>query len=468
MSLNKSSVASDCKRIHLVANSHIDPVWLWDKYEGIDEVLNTFCSACDRLDEYPTLKFTASSLCFYQWVADYAPDVFERIRTHVRTGRWEIVGGWWIESDCNLPAEISFRKSTELSRAFVDQHFGGLSIPVAYSPDAFGHAASLPRILADGGFKYYLFCRPDESEKPDLPANLFYWEYQGSRVLCYRLKYHYSQGWSLNPEQLRRSLNDEDFVRSDVACYLFGVGDHGGGPTKAEIEFWMGEQTRVTYRMLKFSTCLEFFKEAEQIEDIPIYQGDLHYHAVGCYAVNRALKQSIRQAEHELDYTERVARAAGKDVHSLNPLWQTTIFNQFHDILPGSCSPNAAAQAIEEMGGVKGQANHLAYESLKAIAARTPVRCPQGEFRLFNSLPFPVTGPFEIESFMYFQPGAAFCDSQGRPVVIQEIPPSVICRNRRWMFVDTFSAQSEKSYAFSDQLSGEGLPVIREVFREGR
>ena len=463
----RDSEMAAVKKIHLVANSHIDPVWLWDKYEGIDEVINTFRSACDRLDEYPSLKFTASSLCFYKWVADYAPDVFDRIGNHVRNGRWEIVGGWWIESDCNLPSENSFRKSADLSQSFVKKHFGQLPIQVAYSPDAFGHAASLPRVLAESGFKYYLFCRPSESEKPDLPSNLFYWEYEGFRVLCYRLKYHYSQGLRLDPHRLERHLKDEDFVKDGVACYLFGVGDHGGGPTKAEIEFWLKEQSVISNRFIRFSTCLDFFREAEQLAEIPVYRGDLHYHAVGCYSVNRQLKQVVRQAEHLLGYTERIVQAAGMNVEPLNHLWETTIFNQFHDILPGSCAPHAAAQAKDEMGGVRAEAETKSYEALKSIAVRTPVQCPQGEFRIYNSLPFSVTGPFEIESFMYFQSDASFCDSSGRAIPIQEIAPSVICQNRRWLFMDTLPARTEKAYWFDSQTHMGGLTKNRAVFKEG-
>ncbi len=140
-------------KVFVVANSHIDPVWLWDKYEGIDEVLSTFKSACDRLDEYPGLRFSASSICFYKWVEQYAPDVFERIRAHIASGRWEVVGGWLVETDCNLPLAQSFQKSAELSREFTQSRFG-LVTPVAFSPDSFGHAAPLPAILADSGFKY--------------------------------------------------------------------------------------------------------------------------------------------------------------------------------------------------------------------------------------------------------------------------------------------------------------------------
>ena len=310
------------KTIYLVANSHIDPVWLWDKYEGIDEVLNTFRSACDRLDEYPLLKFTMSSICFLQWTRQYNSALFDRIKAFVRSGRWEIVGGWWIEPDCNLPSSVSFDKSAAISREFLDAHFGRLDVPVAYCPDSFGHPASLPSILTRQGFRFYLFCRPGADEKTDLPANLFYWEHEGNRVLCYRPIYHYTQGRQFDREKIQEILSDDDFVKGGLACCLFGVGNHGGGPSKVEIDYWLDQLEKVRSRRLIFSTCREFFEAAEQLANIPVYRGDLHYHAVGCYSVNRPIKQAVRQAEYALCYTQRVLQIAGSNHVDLQPLWE--------------------------------------------------------------------------------------------------------------------------------------------------
>jgi alpha-mannosidase len=450
--------------IHLIANSHIDPVWLWDRYEGVDEVINTFRSACDRLDEYPELKFSASSIVFYKWVEQYAPDVFERVKAHVNAGSWEITGGWLVEADCNLPTAASFHKSAELSRRYMADRFG-IQTPVAYSPDSFGHPATLPKILAETGFKYYFFCRPAECEKVDLPSNLFYWEYEGNRVLCCRLRYHYTQGDLQG--RMDAALADEDFLRQGAACYFFGVGDHGGGPTKREIDFLIAKQQAVTDVELRFSTCLEFMREAEKLPDIPVYEGDLHMHAVGCYSINRELKQSIRTAEHGLEYAERALEASGSpDSSAMNGLWEKTIFNQFHDIMPGSCSPDAAAQAIAELGGVQDEVGWTGYDCLKKLSARLPVNCPQGEFRVFNSLPHPVTRPIEIESFVYFQRGAPFMDSAGRQLPIEWITPSVECWNRRWMFIDTIPARTMKSYCFGPEGSSEILDTDP-FFRKG-
>jgi len=386
-------------RLHLVPNSHIDPVWLWDKREGIDEVLNTFRSACDRMDEFPSLTFAGSSLQFYEWVLRFDPALFKRIQHRVAEGRWEVVGSWWIEADSNLPRAVSFRQHARLARAFERRHFGDTS-PVAYLPDSFGHPASLPKLLAETGFKYFLFCRPGAHEKADLPANLFYWEYAGRRVLAYRLKFHYAPFRPLDDEHLRPMLDDEEFRRQPVNAFFFGIGNHGGGPTIAEIEYYNRYLATHPPGDAGYSTCRRFFEEAEKSPGIPTYQGDLHMHAVGCYSVLRALKESERHTEDALERTARALRLVGRSTRGLNALWKPVLFNQFHDILPGSCTPQAEAEAREELGCVASTCRDLTYSALKSQSLTQIVQascafsipCPMPSPDRFSLNPSPTTG----------------------------------------------------------------------------
>ena len=433
-------------RIHLVPNSHIDPVWLWDKYEGIDEVINTFRSNCDRLDEFPSLTFTASSLQFYAWVKEYDPPLFERIRRHVAAGRWEVTGGWWVEADSNLPTAESLRKHAEISQALAREYFGR-PITVAFLPDSFGHPATLPAILAATGFKYFIFCRPGAHENPHLPANLFHWEHAGQRVLAYRLKHHYAQWCSR--EQRIAYLSDPEYAGYATNCFLFGIGDHGGGPSIEEIRIYDEYIRSQPASGVAFSSCEAFFREAERIQDIPTYSGDLHMHAIGCYSVQRELKRAVREAEHGLAFAGRALALSGTQA-DLVPLWKQTLFNQFHDILPGSSAPAAAALCRAEMGGVDHAWRETAYGALKALSRRRPVKTKEGEFRIFNTLPHDVTVPLGIESCMYFREGAAYRDEHGAEIPVQEVIPSVRCGNRRWEFVDTLPARGFKTYWFDN------------------
>ncbi len=434
----------------MVPNSHIDPVWLWDKYEGIDEVLNTFRSACNRLDEFPDLTFSASSLQFYEWVMKHDRKLFNRIRKFIDSGRWEVCGGWWVEPDTNLPLESSFLKHSELSADFAKKHLG-VKIVTAYVPDTFGHPATLPKILAQTGFKYFIFCRPGLQEKPDLPANLFRWEYQGHSVLAYRLKHHYGQwGW-VPTEKITTMLEDEEFRNQPTNCYLFGVGDHGGGPAIEEISFYNKYMENRPKGDIGYSTCEKFFSEAEKfIKSIPKYSGDLHFHAIGCYSVMRDVKNAMRSSENSLAYASRALEMNGKKDDCLDDAWKTTLFNQFHDILPGSCAPAAAENARGELEGVDSFCKDTAYHALKTISLRRKPEVREGEFRIFNTLPFEVTAPLSVESMVYFREKAAFKDENGSLMDIQEVLPSVRCANRRWEFIGTLPAKGFKSYHFDN------------------
>ncbi|MBQ0106017.1 MAG: hypothetical protein KBT47_08300, partial [Armatimonadetes bacterium] len=440
-------------------------VWLWDKYEGIDEIINTFRSVCHRLEEFPDLKFSGSSISFYQWVKEFDPNLFEKIKEYIKQGRWEVVGGWLVENDCNLPLSASFYNSAEISKKFMDEELK-TSTSVAYSPDTFGHPASLPSILAETGFKYYVFCRPCETEKTDLPQNLFYWEHKGNKVLAYRLKYHYSSGGNCSKELIKQHITDESLYINNTACYFFGCGDHGGGPTIQEIKWIKELQEELKDEIeITFNTCKEFYEYAEKLENIPTYSGDLHYHAIGCYSVNRNIKDNIRNSERALDYTRRVYDNTNKDV-DLSGLWAKVAFNEFHDIMPGSCSPDAARQAINELGGVQDNADMLCYQALKAISAGIPLKCRQGEFRIYNSLPYDVKTPLEFESSMYYKPNMPFLRQDGTPITYQEIRATTDF-NRRMVFTDTIPAKSMASYYFDCSEDNALNTSIEQLWQSG-
>jgi alpha-mannosidase len=436
-------------KLHILPNSHIDPVWLWNKFEGIDEVLNTFRSACNRLDEYPTATFVGSSLQFYEWVLQHDEPLFARIQQFVKQGRWEVVGGWWVEADVNHPLGLSFVKHAEISRKFSLEHFG-VATPVAYVPDCFGMPEGLPAVLADTGFKYFLFSRPDTKERGDVP-NLCRWTYKGNGVIAYRLKNHYTQSGDLERMHLH-ILNDPEYPVGPVNAYAIGVGDHGGGPTKKELDRMVQIIKDNPTREIGFSTCQKFFEEAAATCTIPEFSGHLQHHAIGCYSVVRKVKDGVRSSEGALAVATRALAMDGKTSDSLEPLWKTTLFNQFHDILPGSCLGAAADHAANELGGALAGAQEAAYHALKDVSRKDP-RPPmavEGEFRIFNTLPYPITVPIDLQSFQYYQQKAAFKDQNGNIIEIQEVLQSVRAGQRRWEFIARLPASGFNSYWFDN------------------
>jgi len=155
----------------MIGNAHIDPVWLWQWHEGFHEARATFRSALDRMREYDDFIFCASSAALYEWVEQSDPAMFAEIRQRVAEGRWAIVGGWWVEPDCNIPGGESFVRHGLYGQRYFREKFGTTGT-VGFNVDSFGHAATLPQILAKSGLRYYVFLRPGPHEK-GLPGASF-------------------------------------------------------------------------------------------------------------------------------------------------------------------------------------------------------------------------------------------------------------------------------------------------------
>ncbi len=163
-------------RFHMIGHAHIDPVWLWPWSEGMAVVHSTFRSALDRMNETPDFAFIASSAQFYQWVAENDPEMLAEIKKRVEEGRWNIVGGWWVEPDVNIPGgEAMVRQGLYGQKTF--QRLLGRKAKIAFNPDSFGHAGTLPQIFNLQGMKHYAFMRPVHTKKTFRPI------YSGGKVL---------------------------------------------------------------------------------------------------------------------------------------------------------------------------------------------------------------------------------------------------------------------------------------------
>ena len=194
-------------RLHMIGNAHIDPVWLWRWQEGCHEVLASFRSALDRMQADPEFLFVSSSAAFYQWVEQIQPAMFEEIRARVAEGRWEIVGGWWIQPDCNIPGGESFVRQGLYGQRYFQEKFGVMA-RTGYNVDSFGHHAMLPQILRLSGLEHYVFMRPGPHEK-GLPSRLFWWEADhGARVLTFRLPFEYGTWGKALDVHIRRCAGE--------------------------------------------------------------------------------------------------------------------------------------------------------------------------------------------------------------------------------------------------------------------
>ena len=378
--------------LHLVGNAHLDPVWLWRWPEGCAEAIETCWAAVDRLEEHGGFIFTRGEAQVYAWIEELEPELFGRVKEYVRAGRWAVVGGWWLQPDCNLPSGEAFLRQALCGKAYFERAFGDLQIHTAYNVDSFGHAATLPMLLRHTGYEHYVFMRPAPHELT-LPGHLFDWDApDGSRVLAYRIPVAYTTTTTTHypvAEALTQHRKLLAEAGHDLMCFLRRrqsrrrpdpgeLGDHrrgAGAGGRARVQ----PPGRATLKVS--GRCRA-----------RVSRGELQYHAVGCYAVVSELKRLNRQAEETLALAEAGAALAAFFTDALYPhdrlleLWQTLLFNQFHDILGGTSLPSATEDAVQALGGAVQGAQEVLNTALRHLAAQIEAPPPQpgATFLAFN------------------------------------------------------------------------------------
>lgn len=423
----------DGATLHMIGNAHLDPVWLWQWPEGLQEAKATFRSALDRISETPDFVFTSSSAAIYEWVEENAPDLFAEVQTRVAEGRWQIAGGWWIQPDCNIPGGESFVRQALYGQRYFREKFG-VTTTIGYNVDSFGHHGMLPQLLAKMGLDSYVFMRPQEHEK-DIPGRLFWWESDdGSRILTFRIPYAYTAGGTI--EDLDRHIRrNAEVIETDTStefpesmCF-YGVGNHGGGPTKQNLKRIAGLNQDPTFPRLAYSSPRAFFDRVLAANlDLPTVHDDLQHHASGCYAAHSGVKRWNRQAENLLLAAEKWSAVAQQVAGHPYPLadltraWKQVLFNQFHDILAGSSLESAYDDARDTYGEAMAIAKRRIHQALQAISWRIDIPEEDGmtPIVVFNSHAWPAQVPVELEFGRLPNPHVLL-DDQDRNVPLQTV-----------------------------------------------
>jgi len=419
-------------KVHMIGNAHLDPVWLWNWQAGVDEALAAAFSAANLLDEYDQFVFTRSDMWFHRIVEDLNPELFERVRRHVASGRWQIVGGWYIQPDCNLPTEQAFRKHIELGLRDAREKFG-VDVTIGYNVDSFGHAGSLPRILAENGYDSYVFMRPMKHEK-ELPSNIFRWRAAGSdhELMAYRIPVAYTSPAPDLREHILKTVEEVDPSMEHVMCF-YGVGDHGGGPTRRQIEYILEHQTAFDGLELVFSHPRAFFDAIKsQREKLPVVEGELQMHAVGCYTSLRRLKAEIRTAEHKLIAAEKTVEklpdCADPDAAAkIDKAWEDVLFNQFHDTYGGTCLKSAYPDIFDQIGRARAVADALVVSATRRLSTKQPPVALSDDAlayaAVFNHHDKPYRGYLEHEFFGMTGRKAHLVDAEtNEPLATQILP----------------------------------------------
>jgi len=384
--------AATRKVLHIIGHSHIDAAWLWPWRDSSNVVLTTFRSALDRMKETPGFCYTHSSSMHYRWVERADPAMFAEIQQRIKEKRWEVVGAWPVEPDCNIPATESFVRHSLYGKAWCKRALG-VDVSIGFNPDSFGHGAGLPTILKNAGYKYYTFMRPGTHEMK-LPL-LFWWEGpDGSRILTVRIWGSYESDSKAIPDAAKTAF-PEGF---DHGAVFFGVGDHGGAVTKAEIKKVLEMSSDSSLPELRWSTLGEYLVAAESspaYASLPVIKGDLQHHARGCYATYGEGKLLNRRAEQWLVESETISVITQKALQEKYPAqnyadaWWKVTFCQFHDIMAGTSLYSDYRDVRDMVGGACDFVLEARVDSLNHMARSVDMSgVAEGAVLLFNSLPW--------------------------------------------------------------------------------
>lgn len=388
--------------VHLICNSHIDPVWLWEWEEGAAEAVSTFRAAAEFCEKFDGFVFCHNEVVLYEWVEEYEPELFERIRRLVGQKKWHVMGGWYLQPDCNMPSGESFVRQILTGRRYFKEKFG-VKPTTAINFDPFGHTRGLVQIMVKSGYDSYLFCRPGQKECP-LPADDFTWVgFDGSELAAHRAN-GYTSRRGQAAEKVRGMISAKQ--AEPVLLVLWGVGNHGGGASRKDLRDLAALRSaeNKNRRRVLHSTPEAFFRELRRRKKLPKFAASLQPWAVGCYSSMARVKQKHRLLENELYAAEKTVAAAAYQgllkypKEELAEALRDLLGGEFHDALPGSSIQPVEEAVLRALDHGLEIVSRVRARAFFASAAGQPKAVPgQIPILVYNPHPYPVRGVVECE-----------------------------------------------------------------------
>ncbi|MCX7803773.1 MAG: alpha-mannosidase, partial [Planctomycetota bacterium] len=361
-----------------IGHAHIDSAWLWPVAETMRKCERTFSAQVAYMDEYPEYRFACSQAVQYQWIKDRNPELYARIKEKVKAGQFVPVGGTWVEMDCNIPSGESLARQFLYGQRFFQKEFG-ITCREFWEPDVFGYNGQLPQIMRQAGINWFLTQKLSWNRFNKPHHHTFRWQgIDGSEVLA-----HFPPADTYNArctvEEIRNNARDyKENDRSRNSILLFGYGDGGGGPTKEMIERLLRMKDLQGLPRVRMRSSGEFFRRLEKdTDDWPVIVGELYFEFHrGTYTTQAAAKRFNRKNEfllHDVEFLSVcAARLAGTPYPrtEVERLWKMVLFNQFHDILPGSSIGLVYEDNAKDHAEVRRAGEALKAAALRAIGGR--------------------------------------------------------------------------------------------------
>ncbi len=353
------------KKLHLVCNSHIDPVWMWDWDDGVGAAISTFRSAAELLGEFDFV-FCHNEAYLYERIEQCDPALFSDIRHLVEEGKWRISGGWWLQPDVIFPSGEALLRQIISGREYFSEKFGKMPT-VAYNFDSFGHHRGIVQILAKTGYEGYIFCRPMKEITPLKESNFYWQSADGSKIKAFwescETLYCTPMGMARQGIENRIELRKND----EVSCALWGVGNHGGVPSRKDLRDIEALQKESDIEIVH-SNPEAFFAEMQPNctfkEYLPCF--------VKGYSSMHRVKEAYAELERRLYVTEKLCAVAAMttaympDAEVFKQAERDLATIQFHDVMSGTCAIDGEKSSIEK---AKRSIATLAEENFKAFCA---------------------------------------------------------------------------------------------------
>ena len=416
-------------RLALTGHAHLDLAWLWPLEETRRKAKRTFASVLGLMDRYEDFTFNQSSALLYEWIERDAPELFTRVKQRVEEGRWEPVGGSWVEADCQIPSGESFVRQLFYGQHYFEERFGRRST-VAWFPDTFGYSPGLPQLLRGAGLSGFFTYKLNWSETNDFPHDLLVWEgIDGSRVVAH---FFDNPGADYNGDISAHDLygtwrNFKGKRHHPESLFSFGWGDGGGGPSEKMLENYSRLKDFPAMPRLRMARVDEFFASLPE-DGLPEWVGELYLELHrGTLTTQAKVKKLNREAEHRLLEAEAFATiatlsGAAYPGEKLERSWKSLLLNQFHDILPGTSISEVYEDAHRQLEGTVSGAEKLRDEALQRLARGDEPADAQRTVAVANAAlhPRPLTVLLEGD------PGAAVIDGKGEALPTQRVTDGLL------------------------------------------